>query len=78
MYGRNVQERNVYVAPYNIECYKFHNYGHIARDCRSMMEPSMKENIDIRYKKIWRRKEKQEEQVNEKLPEIILTGFTEL
>jgi hypothetical protein len=66
------------VAPYNIECYKFHNYGHIAHDCRSMMDTSMKENIDIRYKKIWRRKEKQEEQVNEKLSEIILIGFTEL
>jgi hypothetical protein len=53
-YGRNVQARNVYVAPYNIECYKCHNYGHIAHDCRSMMDTSMKENIDIRYKKVWK------------------------
>jgi hypothetical protein len=60
-------------GPYNIECYKFHNYGHIAHDCRSMMKSSMKENNDIRYKKVWRRKKKQEEQVNEELPEIILT-----
>jgi hypothetical protein len=56
-YGRNVQARNAYVAPHNIECYKFHNYGHIARDCRSMMDTSMKENIDIRYKKVWKRKQ---------------------
>jgi hypothetical protein len=55
-YERNVQARNLYVAPYNIECYKFHNYGHIARDCRSMMDTSMNENTNIRYKKIWRRK----------------------
>jgi hypothetical protein len=24
-YGRNVQARDVYVTPYNIECYKLHN-----------------------------------------------------
>jgi hypothetical protein len=29
-YGRSVQTRNTYVAPHNIECYKCHNYGHIA------------------------------------------------
>jgi hypothetical protein len=29
-YERNVQARNAYVAPHNIECYKCHNYGHIA------------------------------------------------
>jgi hypothetical protein len=57
------------VAPHNIECYKFHNYGHIARDCRSMIDTSMKENIDIRYKKVWKRK--QEEHVNkDQVPEI--------
>ena len=50
-YGRNGQERNVYVAPYNIEFYKCHNYGHISHDCRSMMKYSMKENTDIGYKK---------------------------
>jgi hypothetical protein len=76
-YGRNVQAINAYVAPHNIECYKCHNYGHIARNCRSMIEPPMKENIDVRYKKVWRRNEKQEEQVNEnQVPEIILTRFT--
>jgi hypothetical protein len=47
------------VTPYNIECYKFHNYGHIAHDCRSMMDTSMKENTDIRYKKVWKRKQEQ-------------------
>jgi hypothetical protein len=77
-YGRNVQARDVYVAPYNIECYKCHNYGHIARDCRSMMKSSLKENIDIIYKKVWRRKQKQEEQVNEELLEIILTRFADV
>ena len=56
-YKINVQERNVYVAPRNIECYKCHNYGHIAHDCRSMMNTSMKKNIDIRYKKVWKRKQ---------------------
>jgi hypothetical protein len=68
-YKRNVQARSAYVATCNIECYKFHNYGHIASDCRSMIDTSIKENIDIRYKKVWIRK--QEEQVNkDQVPEI--------
>jgi hypothetical protein len=45
------------VTPYNIECYKFHNYGNIARDYRIMMDTSMKEKIDIKYKKVWKRKQ---------------------
>jgi hypothetical protein len=61
-YKRNFQARSAYVAAHNIECCKYHKYGHIASDCRSMIDTSMKENIDIRYKKIWIRK--QEEQVN--------------
>jgi hypothetical protein len=57
------------VAARNIECYKCHNYGHIASDCRSMIDTSMKENTDIRYKKVWIRK--QEEEVNkDQVPEI--------
>jgi hypothetical protein len=61
-YKRNVQERNAYVAPCDIECYKFHNYGNIASDWRRMTNNSMKENTDIRYKKVWIRKH--EERVN--------------
>jgi hypothetical protein len=53
---RNVQARNAYVAPRNIECYKCHKYGHIVHVCRSMIDTSMKENIDIIYKKVWIRK----------------------
>jgi hypothetical protein len=60
-YGRNVQEINAYVAPHNIECYKCHNYGHIALNCRCMLEPSMKENINVKHMKVWRRKDRQEE-----------------
>jgi hypothetical protein len=62
-YKRNVQADRAYVVARNIECYKFHNYGHIASDCRSMIDTSMKDNTDIRYKKVWIRK--QEEQVPE-------------
>jgi hypothetical protein len=61
-YKRNVQARSAYVVARNIECYKCHNYGHIANDCRIMIDASMKENTDIRYKKVWIRK--QEEHVN--------------
>jgi hypothetical protein len=35
-----------------------------AHDCRSMMDTSMNENIDIIYKKVWRRNQEQKEQVN--------------
>ena len=37
-YGRS----DTYVDPHNIECYKCHNYGHIAQNFRIMIEPSMK------------------------------------
>jgi hypothetical protein len=65
VYGRNVQVSSVYVAPHNIECYKCHNYGHIAQNCKRVIEPSMKENNDNRNKKVWKRKERQEEHMNE-------------
>jgi hypothetical protein len=61
-YKRNFQADRAYVVARNIECYKFYNYGHIASDCRSIINTSMKANTDIRYKKVWIRK--QEEQVN--------------
>jgi hypothetical protein len=68
-YKRNVQADHAYVVARNIECYKCHNYGHIASDYRSMIDTSMKDNTDIRYKKVWIRK--QEEQVNkDQVPEI--------
>jgi hypothetical protein len=59
------------VAPHNIECYKCHYYGHIASDCRSMIDTSMKENTDIRRKKVWIRKH--EEHVNkDQVPKIAI------
>jgi hypothetical protein len=64
------------VTPYNIEFYKFHNYGHIARECRRMTYTYMKENIDIRYKKIWKREQEhvKEEHMKEEHPKVILLG----
>ena len=40
-----------------------------------MMKSSIRENIDIRYKKVWRRKQKQEEYVNEELSKFIVSEF---
>jgi hypothetical protein len=54
-YKINVQG-SAYVVACNIECYKCHDYGHIASDCRNMIDTSMKENTYIRYKKVWIRK----------------------
>jgi hypothetical protein len=68
-YKRNVQAINAYVAPCNIECYKFHNYGHTASDCRSMINTSMTKNTDIICKKVWIRKH--EEHMNkDQVPKI--------
>jgi hypothetical protein len=75
--GRNGQERNIYVTPYNIECDKCHNYGHIVLDCRSMMDTSMKENTNIRYEKVWKIKQElvNEERMNEEYLEVLLLGL---
>jgi hypothetical protein len=50
------------MTPHNIECYKFHKYGNIARDYRRKINTSMKSNIDLIYTKVCKRKK--EEQVN--------------
>lgn len=39
-----------------IEFLNFHHDGNIAHDWRHMMESSRKNNSNIRYKKVWRRK----------------------
>jgi hypothetical protein len=75
--ARNTQVMNRGIYN-NVECYKFHNYGHITRDCRSMMDSSMKENAHIKYKKVWRRKKKQEEHVNGEFSEDIPTGVAKM
>jgi hypothetical protein len=69
-YERNVQTRKSYVAPHDIECYKCHNYGKIAHDCRIMTDTSLRKNIDIIYKKVWKRKQEtiKEDQMNEGHP----------
>jgi hypothetical protein len=64
-YGRNFQAIYAYLSSHNIEYYKFQKYGHIPHNYRTVNEPSMKENNDVRYQKVWRRKEKKEEKVNE-------------
>ena len=35
---------------YKIECYKFNNYGHISRDCRSNMARTFRKG----HTKVWR------------------------
>jgi hypothetical protein len=54
-----VQMRHKQQEPQNIECYKFYNDGHISRDCRSMMDTSIKENNDIKYKKVYKIKKEE-------------------
>lgn len=49
----------------NIECYKCHNYGHMARSYRYKMESTMNENIDDENKKVWKGKQVHDEQVQD-------------
>jgi hypothetical protein len=75
-YGRNVQARDGYVALSNIECYKFHNYVHIALNYRSMIEPPMKESM-MPYTIRFGEEMKKKEHVNEdQVADIVLTRFT--
>ena len=48
------------MAARKTECYECHKYGHMPYDCRIMIDTSMKENTDIKYKKVWKRKKEQE------------------
>jgi hypothetical protein len=60
-----------------LNVYKCHNYGYIAHDCRSIMDIYLVKNIDIRYKKVWKRNQEQvkEYQINEGHLEVILSGL---
>jgi hypothetical protein len=71
-YARNNQVRNRGICN-NVGCYKWYDYGHIAWDYINMMEYFMKENAYIKYKKVWRRKQKQEDQGNEEFSKEIPT-----
>lgn len=55
----------------NNEFYKFHNYGHISHNFR--FHKSFTPNT--RYIKVWRGKKMQENQVNEKVSTIMVSGF---
>ena len=71
----------------NIECFKFHNYGHNAHGCRYQMESHM-DNIECfkcnnygnmarycRNKKVWKRKQVQEDKADNKVSIVMLSGF---
>jgi hypothetical protein len=53
---------------YNIECYNFHNYGHIGHYCRRSIVGPPKQNKEEyvltkhieEYSKVWKRMQKQE------------------
>ena len=45
----------------NIECFKCHNYGHMARYCRN--------------KKPWKRKQVQEDKEDNKVSIVMFSGF---
>ena len=44
----------------NIKCFKCHNYGHMARDCKN---------------KVWKRKQVQEDKVDNKVTTVMLSIF---
>jgi len=73
-----VGQKYMFVTPSvkpNVECYKCHNYGHIARDCRYKMESFMMDSPNIRYRNVWRRKQMQGDQANEKVSVVMLLDF---
>lgn len=45
----------------NTERFKCHNYGHIARDCMN--------------KKVWKRKQVEEDKADNKVSAVMLSGF---
>ena len=50
IHGRNIKQ--TYLAPWNVEFYKYHTYGHIARNCRSFISISTRqEHPKVRKRK---------------------------
>lgn len=45
----------------DIECYKYHNYGHVAHYCKYKMKSTMNEKLEDKNKKVWKRKQIQDE-----------------
>jgi len=50
----------------NTGCYRCHNYGHIAHNYKENMESNMNENLNDKNKKVWKGKQVQNEQVQDK------------
>ena len=67
----------------NIECYKCHNYGHIARNYRYNMKSTMNEYLDHENKKVCKGKQVHDEKVQDdrekkegnQIPTFMLSRF---